>query len=289
MTPPAEPSLPFDLPASLPAMRRIGARIDRVPIVDSTNGSAFEAAAAGAPDGTVIVADAQRAGRGRLGRHWNSPAGCNLYLSILLRGPFLQAVVTGLPFLAAVSARDAVWDVVGEAPGLIVHIKWPNDLIINDRKVGGILVEARSASVETLVAVVGIGLNVNWPPSAMPVELKGTATSLEQELGRTVDRSGLLSAVLKRFDHGYGRLCEEGATWLIDDWSRSCRTLGRTVTVETSSGPLTGLAEAVEPGGHLRLRHTDGSTSRLSVEATIRLRPSEPQTPIAGVTHALRD
>lgn len=289
MTPSAEPILPFDLPAPLPATQRIGARIDLFPIVESTNGSAFEAAAAGAPDGTVIVADAQRAGRGRLGRHWNSPTGCNLYLSILLHGPFPQTVMTGLPFLAAVSTRDAIRDVVGEAAGLIVQIKWPNDLIINDRKVGGILVEARSAGVETLVAVVGIGLNVNWPSSAMPDELKVTATSLEQELGRPMDRSGLFTAVLHRFDHGYNRLCEEGVTWLIDDWSRSCRTLGRTVTVETSSGPLTGLAEAVEPCGHLRLRHSDGSTSRLSVEATFRLRPSEPQTPIAGVTHALRN
>lgn len=273
----------------LPAMRRIGVRINRFPIVESTNGSAFEAAAAGAPDGTAIVADAQRAGRGRLGRHWSSPTGCNLYLSILLRGPFPQTVVTGLPFLAAVSTRDAIRDVIGEAAGLIVHIKWPNDLIINDRKAGGILVEARSTGGETLVAVVGIGLNVNWPSSAMPDDLKATATSLEQELGRPVDRSGLLTAVLHRFDHGYDRLCKEGATWLIDDWSRSCQTLGRTVVIETSSGPLTGLAEAVEPGGLLRLRHTDGSSSRLSVEATIRLRPSGSEKPNTGVTGALRD
>jgi BirA family biotin operon repressor/biotin-[acetyl-CoA-carboxylase] ligase len=258
-------------------MRRIGERIDRLPIVESTNGSAFEAAAAGAPDGTAIVADAQRAGRGRLGRHWSSPAGCNLYLSILLRGPFPQTVVTALPFLAAVSTRDAIRDVIGEAAGVTVHIKWPNDLIINDRKVGGILVEARSAGGETLVAVVGIGLNVNWPSRAMPDELKATATSLEQELGRPLDRSGLLTAVLHRFDHGYGRLRKEGAMWLIEEWSRSCQTLGQTVEIETTSGPLTGLAEAVEPGGLLRLRHTDGSSSRLSVEATMRLRPSGSQ------------
>jgi len=273
----------------LPAMRRIGERIDRFPIVESTNGSAFEAAAAGAPDGTVIVADAQRAGRGRLCRHWSSPAGCNLYLSILLRGPFPQTVVTALPFLAAVATRDAIRDVIGEAAGVIVHIKWPNDLIINDRKVGGILVEARSAGGESLLAVVGIGLNVNWPSHAMPDELKATATSLEQELGRSLDRSGLLTAVLHRFDHGFGRLCKEGAMWLIDEWSRSCQTLGQTVDIETSSGSLTGLAEAVEPGGLLRLRHTDGSSSRLSVEATLRLRPSGPHSPITGVTRALRD
>jgi BirA family biotin operon repressor/biotin-[acetyl-CoA-carboxylase] ligase len=285
MTPSAEPILPFDLPTPLPAMRRIGARIDLHSIVDSTNNSAFDAAAAGAPDGTIIVADAQRAGRGRLGRFWHSPIGCNLYLSILLRGPFRQPVVAGLPFLAAVAARDAI----GNVTGLTTQIKWPNDLVIHNRKAGGLLVEARSTGVETMLAVVGIGLNVNWPASAMPDELRATATSLEIELGRSLDRPGLLAVFLVLFDSGYIRLCGEGTAWLIDEWSRSCQTLGRTVTVETASGPLTGLAEAVEPGGRLRLRHADGSTSRLSVDATIRLRPAGSTEPKSGVTHALRD
>jgi BirA family transcriptional regulator, biotin operon repressor / biotin---[acetyl-CoA-carboxylase] ligase len=285
MIPSAESIPPFDLSRLLPPMQRIGARIDLHPIVDSTNVSAFDAAAAGAPDGTVIVAEAQRAGRGRLGRRWHSPAGCNLYFSILLRGPFPPPVAAGFPFLAAIAARDGVADVTG----LASQIKWPNDLVIHDRKAGGILVEARSANAETMLAVVGIGLNVNWPVSAMPDELRATATSLEIELGRPLDRPGLLAAVLNQFDRGYGRLCDEGAGWLIDEWSRSCLTLGRTVAVETASGPLTGLAEAIEPGGQLRLRHPDGSTSRLSADATIRLRPAETTGPISGATHALRD
>jgi len=280
-----ESEAPFKMPAPLPAMRRIGSRIELHSLVDSTNGSAFDAAAAGAPDGTVIVAEAQRAGRGRLGRRWHSPTGCNLYLSILLRGPFPRPVLTGLPFLAAVAARDAVGDVAG----LIPRVKWPNDLFINDRKVGGILVEARSGGGETALAVVGIGVNVNWPNRAMPDELRATATSLESELGRPLDRPALLAALMGRFDRGYGRLRDEGAAWLIEEWSRSCLTLGRMVTVETASGPLTGLAEAVEPGGHLLLRHADGSTSRLSVDATTRLRPSGTQVPMTGATHALRD
>lgn len=285
MTPSAESLPPFDLSRPLPSLRRIGARIDLHSLVDSTNNSAFDAAADGAPDGTVIVADAQRAGRGRLGRLWHSPTGYNLYLSILLRGPFPQPVVAGLPFLAAVAARDAIRDVTGLTP----QFKWPNDLVIHDRKAGGLLVEARSTGAETMLAVVGIGLNVNWPASAMPDELRATSTSLEIEQGRPVDRSDLLAALLDRFDRGYGRLCGEGAGWLIDEWNRSCRTLGRTVAVETASGPLTGLAEAIEPGGQLRLRHADGSISRLSVDATIRLRPAVTTEPMSGATHALRD
>jgi len=280
-----EPS-PFTLPTPLPTLRRIGSTIAFHPIIDSTNSGAFDAAAAGAPDGAVIVADAQRAGRGRMGRAWTSPTGCNLYFSILLRGPFLPSVVTGLPFLAAVATRDAVADVTG----LTARFKWPNDLIINDRKVAGLLVEARSAGGHTILAVVGVGINVNWPRNAMPAELQATATSLQSESARTVDRPGLLAAMLGRFDRGYDRLCDEGAAWLIDDWSRSCLMLGRTVRVETPEGPLTGLAEAVEPSGHLRLRHADGSTTLLSIDATLHLRPVTDHDSHTGVRHhAVRD
>ncbi|HXZ24846.1 MAG TPA: biotin--[acetyl-CoA-carboxylase] ligase [Nitrospiria bacterium] len=272
----------FNIPASLPTLRRIGSKIIHHALVDSTNGSAFEAAAAGAPDGTVIIADAQRSGRGRQGRRWESPTGCNLYLSVLLRGPFPQPVLIGLPFLAAVAARDAVESVTGLSP----QLKWPNDLMMNDRKAGGILVEARSAGGDTNLAVVGIGLNVNWPSCAMPDGLKTTATSLQIELGRTCDRSNLFTEVLTRFDRGYDRLFHEGAGWLLDEWSRRCQTLGRRVSVETPSGQYTGLAEAVEPGGRLRLRRDDGSIHCLSVEATITLRPDE--HPAKGAAHALR-
>ncbi|HUJ79914.1 MAG TPA: biotin--[acetyl-CoA-carboxylase] ligase [Nitrospiria bacterium] len=277
-------AIPLKIPSPVPPLRRIGSRIDLEEIVDSTNGSAFDAATAGAPDGTVIVAEAQRAGRGRQGRRWESPSGRNLYLSILLRGPFPQPVLTGLPFLAAVAARDAIESHTGLSP----RLKWPNDLLLNDRKAGGILVEARSAGGDTVLAVVGVGLNVNWPVRALPDALRAVATSIEIELGRPCDRSALLAEFLARFDRGYGRLYDEGAGWLLDEWSRRCVTLGRTVAVETASGPLTGLAEAVEPGGLLRLRHADGSVSRLSVEATITLRPDHPQAPTTEAAHALR-
>jgi BirA family biotin operon repressor/biotin-[acetyl-CoA-carboxylase] ligase len=281
MSRPREPES-FKIPASLPDPRRLGSRIVHHPLVDSTNGSAFEAAATGAPDGTVIIADAQQSGRGRQGRRWDSPAGCNLYLSVLLRGPFPQPVLTSLPFLAAVVARDAVESVTK----LSLQLKWPNDLILNDRKAGGILVEARSAGGDTTLAVVGIGLNVNWPLRDMPEGLRAIATSLEIGLGRTCDRSVLVMEVLTRFDRGYDRLYNEGAGWLLDEWSHRCQTLGRRVVVETASGQYTGLAEAVEPGGRLCLRHDDGSISRLSVEATVTLRPVE--QPARGAAHALR-
>ncbi|MEW6325759.1 MAG: biotin--[acetyl-CoA-carboxylase] ligase [Nitrospirota bacterium] len=207
---------------------RIGARIDRHRQVDSTNTAAFDAAAAGAPDGTVVVADAQRAGRGRLGRVWASPAGRNLYCSILLRPPLTAVTVAALPFLAAVAARDAIQ----AATGLTVKTKWPNDLIIHNRKVGGILVETRRAGAQTALAVVGIGINVNWPRRSMPAPLQPIATSVQAELGQPVSRSRLLTALLTRFNQDYDRLRRDGAAPLMKRWSRSSLTLRQLVDVK---------------------------------------------------------
>jgi BirA family biotin operon repressor/biotin-[acetyl-CoA-carboxylase] ligase len=261
---------------------RIGTRIDRHRLVDSTNRVAFDAAADGAPDGTVIVADAQLAGRGRLSRRWHSPAGRNLYLSILLRPPLPQTVTAALPFLAAVAALDAI----RAATGLSVMTKWPNDLTINGLKVGGVLVETRRAGAQTRLAVVGIGINVNWPRRLMPPSLRPTATSVQTELGRSASRPRLLAALLDRFDRGYRRLSRNGSAPLMKRWSRSCLTLQQLVRVRTPAGALTGRAAAIDGAGRLTLHHADGSTSRLTVDGTMQLRPAEPAV---GVVHALRD
>ena len=265
--------------------RRIGTRIDRHRLVNSTNGAAFDAAAADAPDGTVIVADAQRAGRGRMGRTWESPAGRNLYLSILLRPPLPPSVTTALPFLAAVTAGDAI----RAATGLPVMTKWPNDLIIHDRKIGGILIETRCIGADTVLAVVGIGVNVNWPRRAMPEPLRATASSLQAELGRPVNRSRLLAALLNQFDRGYRRLRCDGSAPLLHAWSRRCLTLEQPVHVKTPTGLLAGWAEAIDRTGRLTLRHADGSISRVTVDTTLQLRPTDPVASMSGAADALRD
>ena len=263
---------PLTVSRSQLTTRRIASRIDLHSSIDSTNTAAFDAAAAGAPDGTVIAADSQRAGHGRRGRLWHSPPGRNLYLSILLRPPLPSAVTAALPFLAAVAARDAIRDVTG----LAAQTKWPNDLLIHERKIGGVLVKTRRQGTRTLLAVVGIGLNVNWPRRAMPPPLQEIASSLQTERGRLVSRSRLLAALLNRFDDGYRRLCRDGSAALMAAWSRSCLTLQQLVLVSTADGPLDGRAEAVDRAGRLTLRHGDGSISRVTVDDTLHLRPRRP-------------
>ncbi len=263
---------------------RIGSRIDLHTAVDSTNTTAFEASGAGAPDGTVIVADAQRAGRGRLGRSWNSPPGRNLYLSIVLGAPFPRQTVAALPFLAAVALRDAIRDLTG----LDAATKWPNDVIINGRKVGGILVEARERGSQTTVAVVGIGVNVNWPRRSMPADLRPTATSIQTEQGRAVSRPRLLVTLLNRFDAGYERLRRQGSGPLLEDWSRTCITLGRRVTIESPSGIITATAVAVDPSGRLMIRRPDGSTTAVTADAVVRPAIGDLTAPTTRRSHALR-
>ena len=270
--------------ADLTGLERIGSRIDLHACVDSTNTVAFEAAATGAPDGTVIVADAQDAGRGRLGRSWHSPAGRNLYLSILLRAPLPRQIVTALPFLAAVALRNAIHD----HTGLDAATKWPNDVVMNDRKVGGILVEARGRSARTTLAVVGIGVNINWPRRTMPAELRPTATSLQEELGRPINRPRLLVALLNRFDGGYTQLIHDRSGSLLTDWSRSCVTLNQTVEVHTPAGLITATAVSIDPAGRLMLRCPDGSTTAVTADATVRITTGDSTAQATRGTHALR-
>jgi len=261
--------------------RRRHTRVRHHRRIDSTNRAAFDAAADGAPDGTVITADAQLAGRGRLGRSWESPAGRNLYLSILLRGPLSAATAAALPFVAAVAARDAV-EAVTELPA---QIKWPNDLVIDGRKIGGILIETKSAGDAILLAVVGIGINVNWPRRSMPAALQATASSLLIERGRSVSRTRLLAALVDEFDARFEELNRDGSRSILDAWSRHCATFQQFVRLQTAEGALTGRAEAIDRRGRLTLRHSDGTISRVAIDDTLRLRPVHPEP---ETDHAVR-
>ena len=274
----------FTIPRSRLFARRVGIRIDLHTVVDSTNSTAFEAEADGAPDGTVIVADAQRVGRGRLGRRWNSPARKNLYLSILLTRGLTRTIVMALPFLAAIAVREAIL----ETTGCSVVIKWPNDLIVNRRKVGGVLVETRMTGSTPVVAVIGIGINVNWSRRVMPAPLRLMATSLQSETGRRVSRPRLLVALLNRIDQRLDALERGGAESLVDEWGRHCVTLGQRVAVDTSAGLFTGVAETVDPAGRLIVRHDDGSTNCVTMESTLHLEDQPSRHSTTETPHALR-
>ena len=233
----------------------------------STNADVLALAAAGAPEGVVVVADHQTAGRGRLDRRWEAPPGASLLLSVLTRpvtGPShlpveaLHRVSTAL----GVAAAEAVEAVAGVA----ARLKWPNDLVVvtdagdrdagdrdagATRKLSGILAETQLEGSTVAALVVGIGLNVNWPDE-LPDDLADIATALNLVARGPVDRAALLVALLERFDHWYGRLGEAtGPAELLARYRELSATLGRRVRVELPGETVVGDAFDLTSDGHL--------------------------------------
>jgi BirA family biotin operon repressor/biotin-[acetyl-CoA-carboxylase] ligase len=241
-----------------------------VPETGSTNADAMALLRDGAPEGVVLVADHQTAGRGRRGRSWEAPAGAGLLVSILLRPP--EAVVDACTMAVAVAAAAAIEEVAGFAPLL----KWPNDLVwpgdgsVEDRKLAGILAEAdRPAGV-----VVGIGVNVTWPTD-LPPELADIAVAINQVTGREVDRVALLVAMLRHLAGWYAPLvATQEAAPLRQAWRAASATLGRQVRVELGQEQLEGTAVDVTEEGHLVVETPDGSRREISAGDVVHLRPA---------------
>jgi BirA family biotin operon repressor/biotin-[acetyl-CoA-carboxylase] ligase len=217
-------------------------RVEWFSSLDSTNRRALAAAAAGAAEGLVVVADVQTAGRGRLGRTWEAPPGASLLVTVLLgRAAHPQAVMA-----AGTSLARAVEDVAG----IPVALKWPNDLVAGEgeRKLAGLLAEAQGD-----VIAVGAGCNVNW--DSFPPGLADTATACNLEAGGPVDRDALLDAYLGALDRALSHADEVAA-----DHRARLATLGRTVRVQRVTGDdLVGTAVGVTDAGALVVRGTDGT------------------------------
>ena len=221
----------------------------------STNDDARELALAGCPDRTIVVADEQRNGRGRLGRRWIAPPASSLLVSLILRRPVPSILLTALCSIAVVES-------IADLTGLVARIKWPNDVMLGGKKVCGILTDVLSRDDQP-ITVVGVGLNVNLIPTA--AGLPSTAGSLSSELGRNVDRAALLEALLGRIDR-HLKLADEGLRSKI--WSRWEALLWRrrqAVRVEQDGPTLYGVVEGLSPSGALRLRAPDGELIEVSV------------------------
>jgi BirA family biotin operon repressor/biotin-[acetyl-CoA-carboxylase] ligase len=215
--------------------------------IESTNVEAKRLAAAGAPEGTVVVAESQSAGRGRLGRRWTSPAGKGLLFSALLRPPLGMADAHLLTLVAAVAACDAIESLVP----VTVRLKWPNDLFVDDRKVGGILLEAAGEQDAIDWVVVGIGLNVNTEYAELPVALRRTAVSLKIASGHPVDRSELLARLLLALEEAYLDAARNGFENALAQFRERDYLLKRCVSVQTRRGPVVGEAAGVDEKGAL--------------------------------------
>ena len=222
--------------------------------VGSTSDFAARVAEHGADEWTIVAADEQTAGRGRLGRSWTSRPGAGLYFSVVLRPP-----AHAVPLLT-LAAGVAVADAIEVSTGLTVDLKWPNDVMVAARKLGGILAEAGAGFV-----ILGIGLNVH--PAAYPPEIAQRVTSLEAELGRRVDRGVVFAAALDALLRTYQDLC--AGRDILQAWRRrASRLLRRQVTFEAAGGRESGLAYDVDDTGALLVRTPAGISRVIAGEVT---------------------
>jgi BirA family biotin operon repressor/biotin-[acetyl-CoA-carboxylase] ligase len=235
--------------------------------IDSTNLEALKQARLGADEGSCIIARRQTAGRGRHGREWSSPSDAGLYLSVVLR-PKLE--VRFLP-LITLSAAIAVYDALIEL-GVTPDIKWPNDILVNDKKICGILAET-SDTAQGLVVVAGIGLNLT--SDSFTSEIIETATCLAAELGRTAASTEVENVLLKYFGYWYDRLQQsDGPRETIDEWAkRSSYFTGKPVKVTLSNEQFVGITDGLEENGALRIRRDDDGPVTVQAGDIERLRP----------------
>jgi BirA family biotin operon repressor/biotin-[acetyl-CoA-carboxylase] ligase len=231
----------------------IGQRVIYYPRLTSTMDVAKREAQQGAAEGTIVVADEQTAGKGRLKRAWLSPEG-NIALSIILYPslPHLPSLIM-LASLAVVHSIEAV-------TGLKSQVKWPNDVLINSRKVCGILIESDVQGNTVDYTIIGIGVNVNLRLSGFP-EILSTATSLCDELGREVSRLSLIQRLLAEIERLYLSLPAGGSVY--EEWRDRLVTLGKRVQVKSGKTMYEGIAESVASDGSLLLRQLDGSLTRI--------------------------
>jgi BirA family biotin operon repressor/biotin-[acetyl-CoA-carboxylase] ligase len=238
-----------------PRLGPLGQRVLWFDDIGSTNDRALAWAEDGADEGAIVLADAQSAGRGRLGRTWASPAGAGIYVSLVLRpAPHAMPLLT-------MAAGVGVSDGIAAATGLQTHVKWPNDVCVAgrpSRKLAGLLAEAGSSAERVLHVVLGIGINVL--PAAYPPDVAARATSLEGELGRAVSRPSVLAECLAGVWQYYETLTAHRPDDVLAAWrSRAAETFGRRVEWDEPSGTRRGVARDVDANGALVVASESGT------------------------------
>ena len=250
------------LPASFPWR----GNIHHFDTIDSTNTRAKETAAAGAPHGTVLIADSQTGGRGRMGRSFHSPAGSGIYLSVILRPNCPATKLMHLTCAVAVAAADGVEAAAGLRPG----IKWTNDLVVGQKKLGGILTEL-SVNQAGIVeyAVVGIGINCGQTAGDFPVDIENIATSLRLCTGKRIDRAQVTGQILLALDKIFSQLQDAAA--ILARYRKDCMTIGREISLVRGDEIRHGKALDVDIQGALVVEFPDGHIENVaSGEVSVR-------------------
>jgi len=238
--------------------------------IDSTNEMAKKYAASGKPEGTVVVAEKQLQGKGRLRRTWDSPKGQGIWVSVIIRPNILPTSAPQITFVLAVGMVRAM----DKALGLKAEIKWPNDILINGKKVAGILTEL-SAEIERIDYIVfGIGLNVNQKKEDFPEEFRNKAMSLSMALGQNVSRVKLLQAMLEELERTYHEYLEKGFAYILKEWKANSCTLGKEVQIIMEGDKLEGKAVDLDQDGFLIIQDKNNQLHRI-IAGDVSLRDAE--------------
>lgn len=233
--------------------------------VQSTNSLAAQLAEARAPEGAIVVAESQTRGRGRLGRFWHSPEGAGIYVSIILYPEIDPAAAPGLSVVTAISLAETM---VTYAPGT-VQIKWPNDCLINGRKVAGILTELSAEMGRVHYVIIGVGINVNHRRRDFPPEISRTATSLRAELKRQIRRVEFLRQFLTQFEKDYKRFIKSGLRLHRKKILQYSNLIGQSVYLDMSGRTITGRAVDIDANGSLVLETPQGRRAFNAGEVTV--------------------
>jgi BirA family biotin operon repressor/biotin-[acetyl-CoA-carboxylase] ligase len=241
--------------------------------ISSTNSAAIELAEAGAPHGTVVLADAQTGGRGREGREWRTPRGTAIALSVIVRPHSGPEWWPWIGLAAAIATRDAIECVTG----VIGRVKWPNDVLISGRKVAGVLTETRWHPVQRTrrAVVVGVGVNVNNRAAALPESYAAAATSILDVTGTITDRNALAAAILNGLARDIDGLPPTTGE-LRTRWTAASATRGGHVSVSTPTGLLEGVDEGLDSSGRLIVRTRDGCAHAIHTGDVLMLRTVSP-------------
>lgn len=237
----------------------IGSDIRFFEQTDSTNKVALNLAFRGAPEGTVVIADSQTGGRGRLGRSWFSPPGKNIYTSIIIRPAIDPAVSSQVTLMTGVAVAELLETF---CPGRI-DLKWPNDVLANGRKICGILAESRATAVKVDYIVIGIGINVNMGKSDIDEDLRDIATSLKIETGQDVPREELAAQLYRGFEKWYACYLDRGFMPVREKWLESSGMIGKDVRFYSNGVEVRGKVTGLDVDGAL-ICTNNGETKRIN-------------------------
>lgn len=243
----------------------IGRNISFHASLNSTNDTAKELAAHGAEQGFAVVADSQKKGKGRLGRRWESPEGVNIYTSVILRPNISPMFAPQLTLVAAVAVAETIAKHLKTDTDCKLEpaVKWPNDILINSKKVAGILTEMSSEMDKINFIIIGIGVNVNMTKKMLPEDLRAIATSLKEDIGKEISRTDFIQTLYLNMETCYKRYLKDGFAPVRKAWTGYFKMAGNMVKVKDMNNIREGIAIGIDADGALLLREESGNIIRI--------------------------